>query len=232
MPNTGLPYHLPAILCQLLLATALMFTTPIGTVADPVLPIEPPRAQLEKTIGSHALERLYRWQQLISELRGQPVAVQLVQVNEFFNSLAFKNDRDLWGQEDYWATPTQLLITNAGDCEDFSIAKYFTLREIGIPEEHLRLVYVKALELNQAHMILTYTATAESESLVLDNLKTRILPASQRDDLLPVYSFNGDGLWLSRRAGYDEPVGRAARLSRWQEVITRINNERVLLASR
>lgn len=232
MQKPGLPRHLAVILRQLLLTMIVMLTTSVGTIADPAIPDNQALAHLQRDYGTFAAQRLHRWQQLIIELRSQPVAIQLVRVNDFFNRLAFMNDRDLWGQEDYWATPTQLLVSNGGDCEDFSIAKYFTLREIGIPEDQLRLVYVKALELDQAHMILTYTTESGSETLVLDNLNASILPVSKRDDLLPVYSFNGEGLWLSRRIGYDEPVGRAARLSRWQEVIARVNSEQLLLASR
>ena len=64
---------------------------------------------------------------------------------------------------------------------------------------------------------------------MLDNLDTAILPSSQRTDLLPVYSFNGNGLWLAKREGNDERVGRSERLSRWQEVIARVNDEQLLM---
>ena len=122
-----------------------------------------------------------------------------------------------------------MLATNGGDCEDFSIAKYFTLREMGVPEERMRLTYVKALQLDQAHMVLTYYPSPDAEPLVLDNLDTSILPSSQRTDLLPVYSFNGNGLWLAKREGNDERVGHSERLSRWQEVIARVNDDQLLM---
>jgi len=124
----------------------------------------------------------------------------------------------------------QMLTSNGGDCEDFSIAKYFTLREMGIPAERMRLTYVKALELNQAHMVLTYFPTPESDPLVLDNLLTEIRPASDRKDLLPVYSFNGNSLWLAKSRGNGQRIGNANRLSRWNEVIARINEEKIPLS--
>ena len=123
-----------------------------------------------------------------------------------------------------------MLSSNGGDCEDFSIAKYFTLRKMGIPEEYMRLTYVKALQLDQAHMVLFYIPSPDSEPLVLDNLDTEIRQSSERTDLLPVYSFNGDGLWLSKKKGVDERVGRSRRLSRWQEVIARIDDEQIPLS--
>ncbi len=80
----------------------------------------------------------------------------------------------------------ELLTTNGGDCEDFSIAKYLTLRAMGVPDDQLRIIYVKALELNQAHMVLAWYKTPGSDPLILDNLINDIKPASQRNDLEPV----------------------------------------------
>ncbi len=177
--------------------------------------------------GDYARQRVFIWYQLINNYKNVPPLEKLERVNNFFNQLSFVNDIDLWGMEDYWATPIQMLSSNGGDCEDYSIAKYFTLREMGIPEEHMRLTYVKALQLDQAHMVLTYFPTPDSESLVLDNLDTEIRQSSDRTDLLPVYSFNGDGLWLSEKMGTDKRVGQSRRLSRWQEVIARIDDEQI-----
>ena len=183
----------------------------------------------ENRYGDYAKRRLIAWRNLINENKLASDEVKLEVVNDFFNSLTFINDIDHWGKEDYWATPLQMLASNGGDCEDFAIAKYFTLRELGIPASKLRLTYVKALRLNQAHMVLTYFATVRSVPLVLDNLMEDILDASKRDDLLPVYSFNGSGLWLAKSRGGEKRVGRSERLSRWQEVIARIDQEQIQL---
>ncbi|MGK2888911.1 MAG: transglutaminase-like cysteine peptidase [Candidatus Malihini olakiniferum] len=111
--------------------------------------------------------------------------------------MLFRDDRVIWQQEDYWATPIEALHKGMADCEDYSIAKYFALRRFGILNEKLRITYVKALRLNQAHIIVTYYyPTPTSIPLVLNNLTDKILPVTQRTDLLPVYSFNGEGLWL------------------------------------
>ena len=186
-------------------------------------------SQVEQDYGYYARQRVLMWYKLIDEHQDATPHDKLERVNNFFNQLAFVNDSELWGQEDYWATPLQMLSSNGGDCEDFSIAKYFTLRKMGIPEERMRLTYVKALQLDQAHMVLTYFPSPDAEPLVLDNLVTDISTASDRTDLLPVYSFNGNGLWLAKRKGTDEHVGHSRRLSRWQEVIARINNELIPL---
>ena len=186
--------------------------------------------KIEKQYGDYARRRLVSWRNLINNHQQLNDLEKLQKVNEFFNSLEFVNDIDLWGKEDYWATPLQMLASNGGDCEDFSIAKYFTLRELGIPAERLRLTYVKALKLDQAHMVLTYFPTPDAVPLVLDNLVGEISNATDRQDLLPVYSFNGSGLWLAKARGKEKRVGRSGRLSRWQEVIARIDEEQVPLS--
>ena len=85
---------------------------------------------------------------------------------------------------------------------------------------------MKALTLNQAHMVLTYYPKADAEPMVLDNLVAEIRSSSQRSDLLPVYSFNGEGLWLAKtEAGNDKHVGHSSRLGPWRDVVARISDE-------
>lgn len=151
-----------------------------------------------------------------------PPLPRLQLVNSFFNRLRFVTDMQHWGEEDYWATPVELLVTNGGDCEDFSIAKYLTLKAMGVPDEQLRIVYVKALELNQAHMVLAWYPEPDADPLILDNLINDIRPASERTDLEPVYSFNGEGLWLNQSSGRHQKIGEARKLSRWQELRQRL----------
>lgn len=186
--------------------------------------------KIEQQHGGYARKRVIIWEQLINRNKNADDQKKLQVVNNFFNKMKFANDIDHWGKEDYWATPLQMLTSNGGDCEDYSIAKYFTLRKMGIPADRMRLTYVKALELNQAHMVLTYYPTPDAVPLVLDNLVNDIKTTSNRKDLLPVYSFNGKDLWLAKKRGNDQHIGQSGRLSRWQGVIARINNEESYLA--
>ena len=149
----------------------------------------------------------------------------LTNVNDFVNQFDFVDDIVHWRQQDYWATPLQTLVTQGGDCEDFSIAKYFTLSAMGMSEDKLRLTYVKALTINKAHMVVSYFDSPKSEPLILDNLNSRILPASQRQDLLPVYSFNGDGLWLAKREQSGQYVDDSSRISLWQKLLHHMDVE-------
>lgn len=170
-------------------------------------------------------QRIDAWQRLLATQKPLSESEQLEVVNQFFNhQLRYREDLDLWNEVDYWATPVQSLLKGAGDCEDYAIAKYFSLRHLGVAADKLRITYVKALRQNRAHMVLTYYATPTAMPLVLDSLMDPILPASQRQDLLPVYAFNGEGLWLTG-AGGNRKVGDTKRLSRWQDVLKKMAAE-------
>lgn len=179
----------------------------------------------ELKYGTDARSRLVAWEELIIQDNSQSDLEKLERVNNFFNLMEFVDDSIHWGEKDYWATPIEFLGTKGGDCEDFSIAKYFTLKAMGVDEEKLNLTYVKALNYNVHHMVLTYFSTPEDEPLVLDNLVPIIKPASQRTDLIPIYSFNGTGLWLAKQRGRGKLAGSSSRLQRWQDLIERMSED-------
>lgn len=175
-------------------------------------------------LGS-AQGRIEAWNRMLQGETRQPEREQLTAVNRFFNQqLSFRDDTRIWRQTDYWATPVESLVKGAGDCEDYALAKYFSLRNLGVPSEKLRITYVKALTRNQAHMVLTYYATPSADPLVLDNLISDIRPASNRKDLLPVYAFNAEGLYMPGADG-GKRKGDAKRLSRWQDVLQKMQAE-------
>ena len=180
--------------------------------------------QVKERFGDAASERILAWQQIVRDNQRLEQAEKLKLINDFFNQVRFISDLEHWQREDYWATPLEMLATNGADCEDYSIAKYFTLRELGIADEQLKITYVKALKLNQAHMVLAYYPKPGDEPLILDNLVDEILPASERPDLAPVYSFNGEGLWLSKLSSQEgKRIGEASKLKNWQDNMTRHN---------
>ena len=177
--------------------------------------------------GSNAEETVIAWRRLLAEQRAQPVEQQLAAVNTFFNRRMFYElDPVVWGQNDYWASPLEFMGRAAGDCEDFAIAKYVTLLQLGVPNERLRLIYVRARTAGaktEAHMVLGYYENPSDEPLILDNLITSIRPASQRPDLTPVFSFNSQGLWVVGQS--QSAADPTTRLSRWREVLDRMKQE-------
>lgn len=204
----------------------IIFVTSI-LIGESMLLTDKQLAQLTQQYGQQARERMMSWQRLIQKYRKSPTLVQVDAVNKFFNKLSFIDDQKMWNQQDYWATPVEFLGRGGGDCEDFSIAKYFTLRELNVPQNQLRLTYVKAIRLDQAHMVVSYYPKANNEPLILDNIDKKIKAAHLRTDLIPAYSFNGDSLWESKNlAGYGTEVGKTKNLGIWQQLLKKIRQVR------
>ena len=179
--------------------------------------------KVESRYGKKAAENIVEWRELLDDIANEDVEEKLYQVNRYFNRFEFVDDIEHWRATDYWATPIEFISTGAGDCEDYSIAKYFSLRELGIPEENLRLMYVTALRQRQPHMVLAYYPTPKSIPLVLDNINKRILPANKRRDLAPVYSFNGNGLWTAKSMGTGKKLRGSGPMKMWDDMIDRLN---------
>ena len=176
-------------------------------------------------------ETVVAWRRMIEQARPQTTDEKLQAVNQFFNRrLHFTSDQVAWGVDDYWATPLEFMLNGQGDCEDFAIAKYVSLLVLGIPSDRLRLIYVRARfgSINsgnsEAHMVLGYYADPAGEPLILDNLLNSIRPAASRPDLLPVFSFNSQGLWVpgSPKPAASDPT---VRLSRWRNLLDRLSSE-------
>lgn len=177
--------------------------------------------------GARAAETVVAWRRLIEESRALPEADKLDKVNAFFNRrMLFEDDIIVWQQQDYWATPLEFMGRGTGDCEDFSIAKYITLQMLGVGNDRLRLIYVRAKvgsTTSVAHMVLGFYPQPTDEPLILDNLISSVRPASMRSDLTPVYSFNNAGLWVG--GGATSLADPTTRLSRWRNVLDRMRQE-------
>jgi len=178
--------------------------------------------RVEEKWGANAVKRLEAMRRLVEENKGISETQKLELVNDFFNLVPYYTDQQHWGVEDYWATPFEKLTTNGGDCEDYSIAKYFTLRELGVDDGKMRITYVKALDWDEAHMVLTYAPDPRTIPVVLDNLIGEIKPATERKDLVPVYSFNVQGLWLAKERGSGQYVGGSDRIGQWSALLERL----------
>lgn len=181
-------------------------------------------ARYVERFGIEARERIGGWVGYARREKAAAPAMDLARlerVNAFLNRVTFVDDLRHWGQKDYWATPAETVSSHGGDCEDFSIAKYFLLRELGTPVQQVRITYVKATRLNQAHMVLAYYPSPGADPLVLDNLEDRVRPASQRADLVPVYSFNDEDVTLVASGRRASPL----QVRAWRELLERLEAE-------
>ncbi|MCK9389810.1 MAG: transglutaminase-like cysteine peptidase [Sulfuritalea sp.] len=188
--------------------------------------------QLKARFGPTRIALLRDWHEMLEGSKPLTENAKLKKVNDFINRhIAFEDDMSIWNQSDYWATPLETIGQGRGDCEDFAIFKYYSLRNAGVSLTKLRLIYVKARLSGpngpylQSHMVLAYYATPNAEPLVLDSLVGEIKPASQRSDLQPIFSFNSDAIWNGVAGNAAQGYGGTAQLSRWQDLLQRARNE-------
>lgn len=173
--------------------------------------------------GERVANKVSKWVQMMNQVASKPERQQLSDVNNFWN-FNVRGDEDIriWGKTDYWATPLETLSKGAADCEDFVIAKYFSLVKAGVNPDKLRFIYVKAnvSGVTIAHMVLGYYETADAVPLILDNLSGSITSANNRRDLTPVFSFNANGVYVPGAA-----VRSVDRIGHWRDLLERMQQE-------
>ncbi|MEB5966785.1 MULTISPECIES: transglutaminase-like cysteine peptidase [Comamonas] len=185
------------------------------------------QSSMQARYGGAGVQRLNQWLAMLQAQKDRPLQQQLSAVNTFWNRAVLQSeDSMLWSQPDYWATPLETLGKGAGDCEDYVIGKYFSLLRLGVAVEKLRLIYVRARlggvgsTQSIAHMVLGYYETPAAEPLVLDSLLDNIMPASQRRDLTPVFSFNAQGVYVA-----GAQTTSVDRITRWRDLLARMKQE-------
>lgn len=219
---------LPPFLIKVLLCCSLFIPSLVQALdLEAFLSQESIRQRMADTYGDKAIKRIDALINTLRDAQSLSEKQKLTEVNNFFNMMVYAQDKKLWGQNDYWASPLEFVGAKGGDCEDYAIAKYYSLMELGVGEEQLRLVYVKAIKYDQFHMVLAYYPNRRANPLILDNLEYDINPASRRKDLIPVYSFNAKHLWVMGKAKKGEPVGTADKLSEWKSVKSRFSSQKL-----
>ena len=178
---------------------------------------------IEKKFGTQGKNRVEEWDSMMESSKDESILNKIKNVNDFFNQITYQSDSIHWKKQDYWATPFEFMGSGAGDCEDYAIAKYFSLIKLGIDDDKLRITYVSYTKANskfeQAHMVLSYYHKSGAEPVVLDNINKTLQLASKRTDLKPVYSFNASGLWQAKTKG-ETKVG-SNNLKSWKDLMSR-----------
>lgn len=177
----------------------------------------------QQKYGARGVRNVDAWLAALASSQGKPEQQRLKDMNDFWNRVALAGeDINIWGVEDYWATPLETLGKAAADCEDYVIGKYFSLLHLGVPADKLRFIYVRARVAGTsiAHMVLGYYTSPDAEPLILDNLTSLIRPASKRPDLTPVFSFNSQGVYVSGNA-----PSSVDRIGRWRGLLDKMRNE-------
>ncbi len=150
--------------------------------------------RLDAAMSDSSSQRVVsEWKQNLESMRGLPLEQMAARVNDLANSQDYINDSRNWGTSDYWATPVEFL-TRGGDCEDFAIAKYVSLRALGVPENRLRITILQDMQKNIPHAVLAvYT---DNDVLILDNQIKSVRSSSSISHYKPIFSINRTAWWL------------------------------------
>ena len=135
------------------------------------------------------------WRQMLQRLAGKPRREQVDGVNAFFNRFPYVVDPSNWDASDYWASPLQFL-GRSGDCEDYAIAKFVSLRQLGFANAELRIVVLDDANLGVAHAVLVVADAGRL--LVLDNQIPQVVDSTRILHYKPIYSINEERWWLHR----------------------------------
>jgi len=172
---------------------------------------------------SFIVNRLKIYQKLKADVKDYDLIRKLSHVNTFINKILPKHDIKAGIAMDYWATPKEFLIEGHGDCEDYAIAKYFTLLELGIPKEKLYLAVVKVKTQRDNHMVLLYVEDKNKSPLVLDNLSFRVIPFTKRPTLIPKFAFNEIDSYLFSTEKFTKRVKiNWGKTNKWQELLEKV----------
>lgn len=136
---------------------------------------------------------LKEWVRFLDGLRGKSRQTQIEEVNHYVNNVSYLTDPVNYGVPDYWAVPREHL-TRRGDCEDYAIAKFLSLRHLGFADEDLRIVILQDLNLRIPHAVLA--VYVNEQAFILDNQIGTVVPASAVRHYQPVYSVNESHWWL------------------------------------
>ncbi len=161
-------------------------------VLDKIQQEQPVYTACERDADACPSRAVEDWRRFVVGMRGQSPLKQLEAVNKYANKWAYITDSKLWRKSDYWASPLEF-IAHSGDCEDYSIFKYVTLKQMGFREDQLRMVVVKDTVRNIAHAVLS--VQVEGKTYIMDNLFNRVLEDKQMLQYKPYYSVNANARW-------------------------------------
>lgn len=177
----------------------------------------------KSTQKSFILKRLAKYEEVKNKAKNLDINNKLTQINLFINGSLAEFDNASMGIDDYWMTPKEFFIKGHGDCEDYVIAKYFTLLELGVKKENLYPAIVKVEGSASLHLVLLYVENKNKSPLVLDNLSFKILPFSKRTDLTPIAAFNEiDSYTLTREKFLQKANVDWGKENKWGKLLNRV----------
>ena len=144
--------------------------------------------------GQSSACQLEGWQAFLTQISASDEADQIYRVHRYVNRFRYVTDKRNWRRRDYWAIPEQL-FERGGDCEDYVIAKYLSLRALGIDADRLRVVVVYDRKKREDHAVLA--VLGPNETVILDNYRRRVMSwTDMKRRYRPYYSLNENAVWI------------------------------------
>ena len=208
-----------------LLCSSLVFALPFKLNTQDVSTIK--KAYESKKITT----RLLRYKDFLKQAQYFHLEKKLNRVNAYINKIRSKYDKvsntntkeNIIG--DYWMTPKEFFIAGSGDCEDYAIAKFYTLKYLGVDPKKLYLSVVKVKGSSSFHMVLLYLKDKNSIPLVLDNLSWKVLPLNKRRDLTSMFAFNEvDARGFKNKKIYKKVKIDWGKEDKWKNFLERLKN--------
>lgn len=133
-----------------------------------------------------------QWNRIIENAKALAPLQRLNFVNREVNRIPYTLDPQNWNSDDYWETPYEFFVYS-GDCEDFAITKYLTLKRAGISPEDMRIVVLQDTNLNLLHSVLA--VSLEKKIYILDNQFQQVMTDRDIHHYVPIYSINEYHWW-------------------------------------
>jgi predicted transglutaminase-like cysteine proteinase len=147
----------------------------------------------EEICRQSGLCNLKPWYNFLNSLQGLSKRQQIERVNQYANRQPYIQDIDNYGQADYWAVVREFL-SRSGDCEDYSLTKFFSLRLLGFTNDELRIVVLQDTNLRIGHAVLS--VKYGGDELILDNQSRQVISHRSIKHYVPLYTVNEKQWWL------------------------------------
>ncbi len=138
---------------------------------------------------------LQRWQDFLETLQGMGTMQKIREVNRYMNEAPYIRDPINWGVADYWESPREFFLKN-GDCEDYAIMKFLSLRRLGFSNSQMRVVVLKDQHLRVHHSVLA--VYVGGQIYILDNQIKQVVKQERIKHYKPIYSINETNWWRHR----------------------------------
>ncbi len=136
--------------------------------------------------------KVREWKSFLGTLRGADPATQIEAVNQYMNDVTYITDKKNYGRDDYWATVSEFL-ERGGDCEDYALAKYHSLIQLGFQPKQLRLVilYDENKHINHAVLAVAHQGAWK----ILDNQSQTVRNDDEISYYKPIYAISRNNWW-------------------------------------